>query len=782
MRLVLAAMLWSACSTQEAARAPDDWQERLSIVARPEPAGLLEVVRGSTALAPTRIRRDDVFLVVQPLDVPDGVEVRQIVTAGRFEELRRMPRAVDRIELSYSVTLGSGLVSLRVVDDYVEALDARGVARLRTEPAFAVDSNKTIRKLLPRLTQHGVAWTADARDLVPPIAIDPAWTATKSLARPVSGPNAFAIPGKKVIYVENSYGLTEIYDDATSSWTAGPAMNISRLAQAAQLEDGRIFIAAGNGLESPIAGEIFDPATSKWTAIAASPFTGGVTSSGVLKGSRVLVIQNANASIYDATTNTWTKPTGAPTTARRAPWQTRLNDDRMLIVGGSAAGSDLSSAEIFDPATGTFSAVGSLSRTVAAYQRLGDGRVIAIGGLSPAGGGTILDTTEIFDPSTKMWTPGPKMNAARYQPGSAVLSDGRVLAVAGLAADALLTSTEIFDPATSKWTLAGEVSQPRSNLAVVAIDANRLLAIGGYNGGFSNAADVLELLANGKACKDAGECKTVSCVDGFCCEKPSCAADETCGGSSAPGKCKKRQGTACTSGDVCGNGVCVDGVCCDRACDGLCEACDLTASKGTCAVLAPGDSPHGTRGKCPGVGECAASCGGVDGRACTLFPGPTTFCGTASCSDGVQTSASRCDGVGTCLPAPTEKCEPFTCAATECKRGCAADADCANGYSCDTRTKKCVFGAKCDGEHTVIVPGGTNIECTPFKCAGAACVRRCSSTNECVAGTTCDTASGDCVVSAPAASDEGGCSYARRRSDPSVLLLAFLAILRRRKP
>lgn len=785
MRRLFAAVALMACAPESAAeRRPDvarDLEAQLAVVARPEPRGSLRVQRAATLHAPTRIARDDVWLDVTPIDLHDapfvngtahveGTEVVHVVSGGRFEELRRVHRALDRIELRYAVALGDGLVRLRVVDDHVEAVDARGVARLRTEPAFAVDAKQTVRALVPRLTKDGVAWSADAHDLVPPIAIDPAWTTTKSLARPASAA-AFPLPGKKVIVVEDALAKTEIYDDATASWTDGPSLSVARVGSPAQLDDGRIFVAGGAG-ESPALGEILDAAATKWTTTVASPYGYGAPTVVALKSARALVVQNASASIYDAAANTWTKTAAAPVTARRGACGLPLKDGRVLLAGGASAGVPLASAELFDPATGTFAAAGSMSvaRTSMGCHVLADGRVIVVGGADPATG-TILDSTELFEPTTKNWSAGPKMTTARRMVSGVVMADGRLLVAGGFSTDALLASAEIFDPTASKWYGAGALSEPRGDIGMAPIGAgaSRYIAVGGYNGGYSTTADVFELALAGKACKDAGECASLSCVDGVCCQTSACAADETCGGTSAPGVCKKKTGTACSSGDACANGLCVDGVCCDRACDGLCEACDLASSKGTCATLAPGDSPHGTRGKCPGDGPCAATCGGSDAKACTLFPGATTACGAATCKDGVETSASSCDGAGKCQPPVTQKCEPFTCAETACKRACAADSDCAGGYSCDARSGRCVFGAKCDGDHTVQVPGASALDCTPFKCAGAACLSRCSTTDECIAGTTCDTSSGACVVAAPADSG-GGCSYGGRTRTPIALL------------
>jgi hypothetical protein len=606
-----------------------------------------------------------------------------------------------------------------------------------------------------------------------------AWTPTKPLPKSITGV-CFPLADGKVICVEGSTASTFIYDDATSSWSNGPAMTRARqVVRPTQLDDGRIFFPCGSTAESPIGGEIFDPATLTWKATVASPI-GYVAAPAVetIKGTRALVVGLPGATIYDASTDTWTK-TGTPITPRRRPHLLRLTDNRVMMLAGFLAdGTYLASAEIFDPVTGTFSAAGALStpRQYFTEQLLSDGRVAVMGGSEMTDTGAFLPTIEIFDPVTKTWSLGPKLLTPRLSVSSIRLKDGRVLIAGGTGVDALLTSTEIFDPVSKLVLPAGNLGEGRATpaLAFLNVARTRILAAGGYNGGASAAADVFELLANGKPCVGSGECASVSCVDGVCCAKSACAADETCGGVSTPGTCAKKQGTPCASASECGSGFCVDGLCCDRACDGVCEACELSASKGTCATLAPGESPHGSRAKCPGEGACTGLCGGVDAKTCTLFPGASTSCGEPSCKDGVETSASSCDGKGACVAATTAKCEPFTCAERVCKRACALDTDCASGFSCDVRSGRCVFGAKCDGDHTVIVPGSASIDCTPFKCAGSACLTKCGTTSDCVAATTCDTATGACVTSSPAQDEGSGCAFGAR--SPAGFLAFLLAL------
>ena len=168
---------------------------------------------------------------------------------------------------------------------------------------------------------------------------------------------------------------------------------------------------------------------------------------------------------------------------------TLLPDGRVLIAGGMVEnGVFLNSAELFDPAKGMFAATASMqSRRVGhSATLLPNGKVLIAGGLAGRvfeGGPGVVATTEVFDPATGRFTPGPSMNTPRTGHAAVLLLNGKVLVAGGAGTNEQgLASAEIYDPATNKWTSTGSMLTPRVARAAVVLKDGRVLVTGGGEG------------------------------------------------------------------------------------------------------------------------------------------------------------------------------------------------------------------------------------------------------------------------------------------------------------
>lgn len=161
---------------------------------------------------------------------------------------------------------------------------------------------------------------------------------------------------------------------------------------------------------------------------------------------------------------------------------TRLCDGRILVTGGDSEEGVLASAEMYDPATGIWASVGSMSTK--RYQHtatlLADGRVLVAGGCNYEGTRnakpSILSSAELFDPATRTWSPAANTAFPRVGHSATLLLDGRVL-VAGWGQNA-----EIYDPFMNAWTDAGGTSLRNEcllNHAATLLPGGKVLITGG---------------------------------------------------------------------------------------------------------------------------------------------------------------------------------------------------------------------------------------------------------------------------------------------------------------
>ena len=111
---------------------------------------------------------------------------------------------------------------------------------------------------------------------------------------------------------------------------------------------------------------------------------------------------------------------------------------------------------------------------------LPDGRVMVIGGQSifrdPDGTGrdyAQLGSTEIFDPATGTWTAGPPLRDPRDDHDALALPDGRILVGGGS-----VSSVEIFDPETNRWSRIAELPERHLWDTGTLLADGRILVIG----------------------------------------------------------------------------------------------------------------------------------------------------------------------------------------------------------------------------------------------------------------------------------------------------------------
>jgi hypothetical protein len=299
-----------------------------------------------------------------------------------------------------------------------------------------------------------------------------AWTVTGSLNAPRYLHTATLLANGKVL-VTGISNSAELYDPTTGTWSITGSLNIARFWHTATLlQNGKVLVAGGGDNSA----ELYDPATETWSI------------------------------------------TGSLIAARYGQTATLLQNGKVLIAGGSDdsdLASTLASAELYDPATGIWSVTGNLnaSRISHTATLLPNGKVLVAGGYTPnfvsVGGNTFyasptsLNSAELYDPATGTWTIGASLNTTRDSHTATLLPNGKVLVAAGAyyTSDGNtpndgntpcplthtcsyngLNAAELYDVATGTWSTTASLNTPRSGHTATRLPGGKVLVAGGSNG------------------------------------------------------------------------------------------------------------------------------------------------------------------------------------------------------------------------------------------------------------------------------------------------------------
>lgn len=309
-----------------------------------------------------------------------------------------------------------------------------------------------------------------------------------------------------------SLAASEVYNPATDTWGTARSLGTARSAQTATtLSDGRVLVIGGEArsggatANSLAAAEVYNPTTDTWSTAQAMDSSRVNHTATLLPDGQVLAIGGrdgdsasgktlSSAAIYNPANNSWSA-TKTMSAAREGQTATLLPNGRVLVVGGEARGAggstSLAAAEIYDPATDTWTTVKSMSAARAFHTAtlLLDGRVLV------AGGDDCRAPAEIYNPATDAWSNGGTLSVSRARHTATLLRDGRVLIAGGetrTSSGALqaLNSAEIYDPATNSWSDAGSLAAGRSRHTTTLLPDGRLLIVGGADSNGNAIADV----------------------------------------------------------------------------------------------------------------------------------------------------------------------------------------------------------------------------------------------------------------------------------------------------
>jgi N-acetylneuraminic acid mutarotase len=329
------------------------------------------------------------------------------------------------------------------------------------------------------------------------------WVPTGPMSVARAGQTATLLGNGKVLMAGGGTAKAELYNPTTGTFsTTGSMSTTRRNATATLLPDGDVLVAGGaHGNQQLRSAELYDPSTSTWILTGSMSVARSGQTATLLPDGDVLVagggcngqaygcdsgsfeVSLKSSELYDPTTGTWST-TRNMKEGRQYFTATLLPDGKVLVAGGFNSCdddfcSDLSTAELYDPATGSWTDTGSFSgaREQQTATLLNDGDVLLAGGLTEGGdsgeGHTYADA-DLYDPSTGTWTRTAPMPGPHSGQTATLLSNGWVLTAGGQSAAA-----EVYQPQRGIWIATGAMSTARTDQTATLLPDGQVLVTGG---------------------------------------------------------------------------------------------------------------------------------------------------------------------------------------------------------------------------------------------------------------------------------------------------------------
>ena len=293
--------------------------------------------------------------------------------------------------------------------------------------------------------------------------------------------------------------VVEIFEAGTKQFSKAASLGVPRAGHTATLlPSGKVLIAGGDPTGTA---EVFDPSANAWTPAAPMPQARYDHAAALIAGGKVFITGGAPAppmgigphgaaparlpaAVYDPATDTWAAAATPQYDRPVYPTATVLRDGRVLVVGGqymyNSPDQRIETSELYNPASNTWSAAPSETRTVARQYHsatlLLDGRVLVAGGLL---NDRSVAWSVVYDPTSNSWTVEPTMNDGRCGHGAALLGAGHVLVFGSGCWIDSSASAEEFDPTTNRWYLVASLNAPRGDIVSAVLPDGDVLAVGG---------------------------------------------------------------------------------------------------------------------------------------------------------------------------------------------------------------------------------------------------------------------------------------------------------------
>jgi Galactose oxidase, central domain len=292
-------------------------------------------------------------------------------------------------------------------------------------------------------------------------------------------------------------------------FTNTSSLNISRESHTATLlTNGMVLVASGysSGLTGLASTELYNPVSGIWTVTNAMTTGRSGAKATLLLDGEVLVEGgisvygahdrcNSSAETYNPATGTWSAA-GSMSSPRIGHTATLLLNGNILVVGGEDTTNWYSSADLFNPTSRTWTPTASLAIPCEEHTAtlLPNGSVLVVGGWNDSSSFTVLSSSALYNPTNGTWTPTTPLATAREGHTATLLSNGQVLIAGGDGNSSVLSSAVLYNPTNGTWTATGSLNTARYNHTATLLQSGKVLVAGGLDivGGTLSSAELYD--------------------------------------------------------------------------------------------------------------------------------------------------------------------------------------------------------------------------------------------------------------------------------------------------